>query len=124
MKWRAILGLIVGSFLIVNSFVHSIMGWRALGSQLARGGVPQNLIEGIHIGWQFGGVGMLTFGIIAVAIFFQRLRGLLVSTLSTMIIGIVYLAFGAWALFASGNPFFLILILPGSLLALASTRVR
>ncbi|HEV7767338.1 MAG TPA: hypothetical protein VGQ76_20215 [Thermoanaerobaculia bacterium] len=124
MKWRAVLGLIVGAFLIVNSFGHTILGWRALGTQLARGGAPSNLIDGIHIGWQFGGVGMFTFGLIAVVIFLQRLRGALVSTLPTMLIGVVYVAFGAWAMYASGNPFFLILVLPGSLLALASTRAR
>lgn len=122
MKWRAVIGLIAAAVLIVSSVAHSILGWRALGSQLTRGGAPRDLIDGIHIGWQFGGVSMLTFGIIAATIFTQRLRGRLVSTLPTAVIGVVYVLFGGWALIASGNPFFFIFIVPGTLLALASTR--
>jgi hypothetical protein len=124
MKWRAVTGLIAAAILIASSLAHSILGWRALGTQLTRGGAPSNLIDGIHIGWQFGGVAMLTFGIIAAAIFIQRLRGNLVSTLPTAVIGVVYALFGGWALFSSGNPFFLIFLLPGSLLALASKPAR
>ena len=37
---------------------------------------------------------------------------------------LAYLAFGVWALVASGNPFFYIFIVPGAMLAIASLPSR
>jgi hypothetical protein len=66
---------------------------------------------------------MLAFGIIVVALFGRRFRGGSVSVLPAVVIAAAYLAFGAWALLASNyNLFFLVFIVPGALLALASTR--
>jgi hypothetical protein len=69
------------------------------------------------IGWHFAGVAMLTFGAMVVAAFIQVLRGRAVSLAPAMLIATVYLAFGAWALLVSGDPFFLVFVVPGVLLA-------
>jgi hypothetical protein len=120
MRWRSIIGVITAALLILSGGMHSIMGWRALEYRLSTGGAPQDLIAGIHLGWQFGGVSMMVFGIIAAVVFAQRLRGNAVSTMPVAIIGVLYILFGGWAIVSSANPFFLIFLIPGALLLLAS----
>jgi hypothetical protein len=120
MKVRNVLGLIAAIILILSSGAHSFLGWKALGAQLAVTNAPANLIAGLHLGWEFGGMAMLTFGIIAATVFVRRLRGEAMSTLPVALTGVLYVLFGAWALFVSHNPFFLIILLPGVLLLAAS----
>jgi hypothetical protein len=120
MKWRSILGLIASIVIIGSSAAHSFLGWKQLGGSLARGNAPADLIGGIRVGWLWGGAAMLTFGIIALAIFFHRLRGDVVQTFPAAITGVAYVAFGLWALVESGNPFFLIFVIPGVMLVVAS----
>jgi hypothetical protein len=119
-RWRIVVGLIATAILILSSGLHSILGWKALGAQLAAANVPWDLVVGLRLGWLFGGVAMLTFGIITASIFIQRLRGVNVSLFPVMVLGVVYVAFGAWALTLTGDPFFAIFIVPGVLLLLAS----
>lgn len=119
---RAVLGLVAGAILILSSAAHSFLGWKGLRGQLAAVPVPPDLVRGLRIGWQFGGVAMLTFGLIVVALFARRFRGESVSMLPAVVIALAYLAFGAWALLVSDfNPFFFLFIVPGVLLALAAS---
>jgi hypothetical protein len=120
MKWRATVGLVASLILILSSGAHSILGWNALSAKLAATNAPADLVSGLHIGWEFGGIAMLAFGIIALTIFLRRLRGEAASTLPTIVIGVFYVLFGAWALFVSRDPFFLIILVPGALMLLAS----
>jgi TRAP-type C4-dicarboxylate transport system permease small subunit len=120
MKWRAAVGLVASLILILSSGAHAILGWKALSAQLAATTAPADLVRGLRIGWQFGGFAMLAFGIIAATIFLRRLRGEAASTLPTIVIGVCYVLFGAWALFVSRDPFFLIMLVPGALLLVAS----
>ena len=59
---------------------------------------------------------MLTFGILVLMIFVRRM-----PSLPAFAIGVLYVAFGAWALAVSNfDPFFAIFIVPGVLLLIAA----
>ena len=118
---RNVLGLIAAIIIILSSAAHSFLGWKALGAQLAAAGAPADLINGLRIGWQFGGAAMLTFGLVAGMIFFHRLRGEGVPTFPALYTALLYLVFGAWALAVSNfDPFFAIFIVPGVMLLFAA----
>jgi len=116
-KWRAVLGLIAGAIFLLSSAAHSILGWKGLRGELAAAHVPPDLVFGLKVGWQFGGVAMLAFGVIIVDLFMRRLRGQKVSTFPALVVGVAYLAYGSWALWAGDfNPFFLVFVVPAVLL--------
>ena len=111
---RIVLGLIAAVFLVLSSGAHSLLGWPQLHAQLAKAGAPADLIQGLRVGWHFGGVAMVAFGLILGMLFLDAFRGRAVNLRPALLIGVAYLAFGAWALYVSGmNPFFLIFIVPG-----------
>jgi hypothetical protein len=118
---RLVLGLIAGVVLIVSSGAHSFLGWKNLSDRLAVAQVPSDLQIGLKIGWQFAGAAMLVLGVIVIAIFAGRLRGQRPSLMPAVAVCILYLAFGAWALAASGGDlFFMIFIVPGAMLGIAA----
>ena len=118
---RDILGLIAAFMLIVSSAAHSILGWRGLRGELAAAHVPGDLMLGLQIGWQFGGAMMLTLGVVLLVMFRQRVRGERAPLLLAKAVAVAYLVFGAWALGASGgDPIFLVFLIPGAFLAMAS----
>ena len=123
-KARNILGLVAVLVILLSSFAHTILGWKSLQPRIAATGAPADLIVGLRIGWQWGGVAMLGFGIICGAIFVHRLRGQSVSSFPAVVTGLLYIAFGAFALNLSGNPFFAVFIVPGVLLLFASWPMR
>lgn len=114
------LGLIAGAILVLSSAAHSFLGWKGLRARLVTAQAPPDLILGLATGWHFAGAAMLAFGLIVLAIFVKRLRGEAVPTLPALIIAILYLISGAWAMVATRNPFFFIFIVPGLMLAVAA----
>lgn len=121
MKAKSILGVIAGTILILSAFAHAILGWKAMSEQLAQTNAPPDLVQGLQIGWVFGGPVMLVFGILCISTFLKRFRGEAAPTFAPVLIAIAYLAFGAWAAITTGgDPFFLIFIVPAVLLAIAS----
>jgi len=119
---RPVLGLVAAVLLVLSSGAHSFLGWKQLGSQLAATNAPTELVLGLKIGWMFGGVVMLTLGFIVFAIFLARFRGRNVPVFPAILISIAYLVFGVWALVVSNfDLFFLVFIIPGVLLVIAST---
>jgi len=120
MRLRTVLGLIAGAILVLSSAAHSLLGWKGLRARLVTAQAPPDLILGIATGWHFAGAAMLAFGLIVLAIFVKRLRGEAASTLPALIIAILYIISGAWAMLATGNPFFFIFIVPGLMLAVAA----
>ena len=119
---RAALGLVAGVLLVLSSGAHSFLGWKQLGSQLASTNAPEDLVMGLKLGWMFGGVVMLTLGAMVLVIFLARLRGRSAPIFPAILISIAYLVFGVWALVVSNfDLFFLVFIIPGALLAIAST---
>jgi hypothetical protein len=119
---RNILGLIASGIVILSSGIHAILGWKQLSRQLAGIAAPGDLTLALKIAWQFGGVAMLTFGVITAVSFVRRLQGQDVPTLPIALIGIAYVTFGSWALIASSfDPFFAVFIVPGLLLLVSAT---
>jgi hypothetical protein len=120
-RFRLILGLVAGAVMIASSAVHSIFGWRALAGALADAHVPGELVAALGLGWRFGGAAMLAFGVIVVALFTHRLKGSSVTLRPAIVIGLTYVAFGAWALAVSRfDPFFLIFVVPGAVVLTAA----
>jgi hypothetical protein len=118
---RDVLGLIAGTILVLSSGAHSFLGWPALRAALVAARAPDDLIRGLAIGWHFGGASMLAFGVMVLAIFLGRLRGSELATWPAAVVAILYVAFGVAALVASNfELFFLIFVVPGSMLAVAS----
>ena len=119
-RLRVVLGSVAGVILVGSSAAHSLLGWPQLGAGLASAGAPPDLITGLAIGWHFAGAAMLVFGVIVIRLF-ADLRRRRVPLWPALVIAVVYLAFGAGALAVSDmNPFFLVFIVPGLLLLLAS----
>jgi len=119
-RGRMYLGLLTGVMLVLSSIAHSLMGWPALASELGGTNAPAELVRGIQAGWQFAGLSMLVFGATTIATFRARLAGLAVPMFQVAFIAVAYIGYGAWALYISNfDPFFLVFVVPGALLALA-----
>lgn len=119
-KARDIAGMVAAVLILLSSAAHTLLGWPVLSGKLAESHVPVDLLLGLKIGWYFGGLAMLLFGIVLATLFAARLRGQSRSLLPAIVVGVGYLAFGAWALAVSGDPFFTVFIVPGALLAVAA----
>ena len=119
---RLILGVIAGVMLLASSGAHSILGWKSLAERLANTNVPSDLQTGLRIGWMFGGAAMVILGVIVIATFAGRLRGAKPPLLPIAVIAVVYMAFGAWAIAASGGDLFFlgVFVVPGALLGIAA----
>jgi quercetin dioxygenase-like cupin family protein len=121
-RLRIVLGFIVSAIMIASSLAHSILGWKSLSAQLARAQAPPGLIAGLALGWHLGGAAMFTFGCIVLFLFARFAKDRSTSLSPALIIALLYVAFGAWAIATSHKPFFLIFVIPGLLLVLASWR--
>ena len=123
MHWlRLILGHLGGLLIIVSSAAHSFLGWPSLEASLAGIQASPELITGLRIGWQFGDIAMLTFGCIVI-LEMRTLRHRRSAVLwSVLLIGLVYVLFGAWALVISAYELFFagVFVLPGLMLIWAS----
>ena len=119
---RLILGVVAGMMLLASSAAHSILGWASLAEQLANTNVSSDLQAGLRIGWMFGGAAMVVLGLVAVLTFVDRLRGGRAPLIFVAIIAGVYMAFGAWAIAASGGDLFFlgVFVVPGALLGIAA----
>ena len=79
-------------------------------------------MSSLGFGWNFGGVAMLAMGLIAILHFTERARGEKVSRTPVRVIACAYVAFGSVAILVTGDLFFLVFVVPGVLLAAASSR--
>jgi hypothetical protein len=124
-RFGSILGLAGGLVMIASSGAHSILGWKGLAAALRAALVPADLIQALSIGWCFGGVAMLAFGLIVIASFWRRMKGIPVSMFAATVVGATYVVFGAGALLASRmDPFFVVFIVPGMLVLVGSYTAR
>jgi hypothetical protein len=122
-RLRIGLGMLAGLLLILSSAAHSLLGWKQLKAALESTHAPADLVTGLSIGWHFAGVAMLAFGVIVLFTYREALARRPVSLRPVGFIALVYLVFGVWALKVSDlNPFFLVFIVPGLMLAAASWR--
>ena len=124
-RFRSILGLVAGVLMMLSAAVHSFLGWKQLKSELEPLHAPAELVRAIGAGWNFGGAAMLAFGFIVVALFTHRLKGNAVNLRPAIVIGATYAAFGAAAMVVNDfDPFFLVFVIPGVLLLIASVARR
>lgn len=120
---RTTLGVCAGAFLVLSSAAHSLLGWPEMAAALSKTNAPAELVRGLAIGWHFGGVAMLVFGVLVLQLFLRARRDDSVSLGPALLIGGAYAAFGLGALAISGlNPFYFVFIAPGAALVLASLR--
>ena len=119
-RTRSIAGIVAGVLMLLSSAAHSLLGWPVMKAALAESHTPADLVLGLGIGWNFGGASILTFACIVLWIYVRRLRDVPVPRVPAAIISVAYLVFGTGALAVSGDPFFLVFIVPGLLLAFAS----
>jgi hypothetical protein len=118
---RLILGVIAGLMLLASSVAHSVLGWKSLSEQLVNTNVSSDLLAGLRIGWMFGGAAMAVLGFVALTTFIDRLRGGRAPLSHVIAIAVLYMAFGAWAISASGDLFYLgVFVVPGALLGIAA----
>lgn len=121
-RLRSILGLVAGVMLVASAGAHSLLGGVALVQELAPFNVAADVLQGVQVGWHFGGACMLAFGVIVISTFAQRLRGAATPTTPVLVIGLAYLGFAAWAVSQNGfDPFYLVFVVPGVLLVFAAS---
>jgi hypothetical protein len=124
-RFRSILGLVAGVVMMLSAAMHSLLGWKQIKSELAPLHAPADLVRAIGTGWNFGGAAMLAFGFIVVALFAHRLKGSTVTLRPALVIGATYVAFGAAAMAVNDfDPFFLVFVIPGVMLLIASVGRR
>lgn len=124
-RGRAVLGLVVGGFLVLSGFAHTFLGGAAMRMEMAQAKVPADLARALTVGWVFGGVCMFVLGAVVVWTFLRGLRGQAVALAPARLVGAGYLGFGVWAIaFSGGDPFFSVFLVPGALLLIASSPTR
>lgn len=107
--------------MMLSAGAHSILGWKAMSERLAATDAPADLVLGLRVGWIWGGPPMIVFGIIAITACVARFHGRPASMLLPSLIALLYLGFAAWAaVVTGGDPFFVLFLVPGLLLAVAS----
>jgi hypothetical protein len=119
---RIVLGFVVSAMMIASSLLHSLVGWRVLSAKLEKAQVPSGLIRSLALGWHWGGAAMFGLGCIVLFLFAQFLKDRSTSLRPALIIAVFYAAFGVWAIGTSHDFFFLVFVIPGLLLAVASWR--
>ena len=118
---RLLVGLVGSLAMLLSAVPHTLMGWPAQRQVLEQARVPADAILGLQIGWQFGGVAIATFGLIATIAFVQVLRGHAPHMRAARLVGLAYTAFGIWAWFMSGEPFALVFLVPGLMVLTGAT---
>ena len=124
-RWRFVLGIVAAALMVVSAAAHTFLGGKQIRAALGATAVPTDLTKAIGIGWTFGGVAMLAFGTIAIANLVARRNDPAASVAPLAITGAAYILFGLGALIVTGfDPFFLIFVVPGVLLAAALSPRR
>ena len=106
--------------MLLSAAAHSLLGWQQLSAELAKTNAPADLVQGLQIGWYWGGAAMVGFGITVLWVFARGSVGAPVNPTPARIIAVLYLVFGAGAIATTRDPFFMVFIVPGLLLAIAS----
>jgi hypothetical protein len=114
---RLIVGMITGAVLIATGAIHSILGWPAVSMSFRASGAPPALVQGLAVPWHFAGVAMITFGVMAIALFAAAARGRAVSLFPVRVIAAAYMLFGlAGIVLIKADATFLLFLVPGALL--------
>lgn len=118
---RNVVGMIAGGLMLLDAAAHGFAGWPGLRGELARTNASPDLVEAVKVGWIFGSVALLAFGLVLLALFRKRLQGEPVPTAPALVIGALVAGFGAWAFVESGlEPFYFVFMVPGALAVFAA----
>lgn len=99
MKIRAGAGLAGGWLLVLSSAAHAFLGWPAIHAAIKQTNANEELTTDVTIGWLFGSVAMLAFGLIVLWFGLRLWRGQNVDSRPVMIIAVCYFGFGLAAFF-------------------------
>jgi hypothetical protein len=90
-KARIGLGVAAGVLLLLSSAAHALLGWPQFGAALADAGLDGQTVGALAVGWYFGSVSMLAFGVIVLAAAVDAARGRPVAVAPLWIIAGGYL---------------------------------
>ena len=106
---------------MLSSAAHAFLGWPPLGASLRQAGVDGDLITALTIGWIFGSVAMLAFGLIVLRLGLQLWRGKEADSGAAQVIAACYVVFGLAAFFWTRfNPHFIGFVVIGIIVAIAT----
>lgn len=113
--------LVLGLLIFALGFAHSLAGWPPLEKALTTAGIDPQISGALQVGWLFGSGSMHAFGILVVLSFFSLRKGIASARQVPIIVGLLYLIFGASAsLFRHFNAHFAIFMALGVLLLFAA----
>lgn len=114
-----IVGLFSAIVLVASAAAHAFLGWPQFKAFFESAGLNAGIIAALSIGWYFGSVSMLAFGVIVLQQAIRRLRGQPIQPGPLWTISAVYLLFGTAAYVARDfKPHFLIFVGTGVLVGL------
>ena len=117
------LTLVAAVIIILSSGAHSLLGWPGLRTQLASASAPQALVDGLAMGWHFGGLMMLVIGLMVLWLVRVARDGASVW-LPLFVIGLAYESFAiGCAVLLGFDPFLFIFLIPGALLSCAAAML-
>lgn len=122
MKVRAVAGVTGGSLLVLSSAAHAFLGWPAVSAAIKETNATAELTTDLTIGWLFGSVAMLTFGLIVLSFGLRLWRGHDADRRPAMVIAVCYFCFGLAAfVWTHYNPHFIGFMVIGAIVAVAVT---
>ena len=121
---RAMVLLLAGLLLAASSAVHEFLAWPHLRGDLVRDHASPGLIGALSLGWHFGSVAMLAFGLIVLSAGAAVWRSDRIATSPLWIIATACIAYGLAGFSLYGhNPHLLGFALLGVLVA-SGTPIR
>jgi hypothetical protein len=111
-----------GLLLVLSSAAHAGLGWPMMASELAKTSAPEDLTSGLAVGWYFGSVAMLAFGVIALIAGFSGVTARGGIFWASLAVGIAYGGFGLATYAVHREAHFLGFVAIGTLAAYGSVR--
>lgn len=110
--------VLAASMMIVSAFAHAFAGWPAQQAPLVAAGVDAKLIDSLALGWIWGSVSMLAFGVLVLLMVPGIRAGARSARLACHGVASGYLVFGIGATIASWpNVHFLLFFVLGAILS-------
>lgn len=121
MRIRAVAGLAGGSLLLLSSVAHAFLGWPAVSTAIKDTNATAELTTDIAIGWLFGSVAMLAFGLIVLLFGVRLWQGKTADRRPVIVIAVCYFGFGLGAFFWTHfHPHFIGFMVIGFIVATAA----
>ncbi|MCG2586304.1 hypothetical protein [Massilia sp. TS11] len=119
-RFQSVCGYAAALILLLSSVAHSLAGWPAMREQLLRSGAQPELIQGLHMAWQFGGMVMLVLALVVFLVLRAQASGRGAPAQILPIIGAGYAAFGLAEFALTQAGFTFVFTVPGLLLLAAA----